>query len=250
MVRSSYSDSFQTPQMVAEYEDIIFGPDSFDSYLWTIQRQFLKKVLDQAAASKADRLRILDFACGTGRILEVLEEYSAAPVGVDVSAEMLRRAVTRTGCSELRCGELARMVPEDDWDVITAFRFFLNAEPEVRAETMSALARRLKPDTGRLIFNVHGNRNSLRHLTLAWHRARGLPGPVNDLSRSQIVLMTKNAGLEILSWTATGFFPQAFHRTFPSAAFKYLDQCATTFLPRFGIDLMFVCARPSTEATA
>jgi SAM-dependent methyltransferase len=245
MLPSSYSETFQAPQKVAEYDDIIFAPDSFDSYVWSIQRQRLKTILEQAAASTTQRLRSLDFACGTGRILEVLEQYSA-PVGIDVSAEMLRRALTRAAFSELRCGELTRVVPENDWDVITAFRFFLNTEPEMRVEMMSALASRLKPDTGRLIFNVHGNRNSLRHVTLAWHRARGLPGPINDLSRNQIALMTKNAGLKILSWSATGFFPQVLHRTFPFAAFRLIDRWSTWLFSWFGIDLMFVCVRPST----
>jgi SAM-dependent methyltransferase len=243
MLQSNYSDSFQAPQMVAEYENIIFSPDSFDSYLWSIQRQRLKKILAQAAASTAPPLRSLDFACGTGRILEVLEEYSA-PIGIDVSAEMLLRAKSRVVSSELRCGELTRVATENDWDVITAFRFFLNTEPEVRSEVMSALAQRLKPETGRLIFNVHGNRNSLRRFSLAWHRIRGLPGPVNDLSRTQIVRMTKNAGLEILSWSATGFFPQVVHRIFPFSAFRLIDRAFTMLLPWFGIDLMFICARP------
>jgi SAM-dependent methyltransferase len=46
--------------------------------------------------------RILDVACGDGRHLEALVRRGAAPIGVDLSAVLLRRARLRSACPLLR----------------------------------------------------------------------------------------------------------------------------------------------------
>jgi len=46
--------------------------------------------------------RILDVACGSGRHLEALVRHGAAPIGVDLSAVLLRRARLRSACPLLR----------------------------------------------------------------------------------------------------------------------------------------------------
>jgi hypothetical protein len=155
---------------------------------------------------------------------------------------MLRRASEKTHTSKLRCGDLIEVVPESNWDVITAFRFFLNAEPELRASTLRELAQKLRPETGRLIFNVHGNRHSLRHFSLAWHR-RYSADRANELSRKEIAALIEEAGLRVVLWDATGIFPAYFHRTPLRRVFRVLDKYLSPLFPWFGIDLLFICAR-------
>jgi SAM-dependent methyltransferase len=46
--------------------------------------------------------KVLDVACGGGRHLEALIRHGGAPIGVDLSAVLLRRARLRTGCPLLR----------------------------------------------------------------------------------------------------------------------------------------------------
>jgi SAM-dependent methyltransferase len=46
--------------------------------------------------------RILDVACGGGRHLAALVRHGGAPIGVDLSASLLRRARHQTGCPLIR----------------------------------------------------------------------------------------------------------------------------------------------------
>ena len=106
----------------------------------------------------------LDFACGTGRVLGHLERRVGAATGVDVSASMLEVARQHVNGATLVLADITREAcfPEGTFDLVTAFRFFPRAEPELRGEALAAIRRVLKPG-GRLVFNNHLNRNSLRN---------------------------------------------------------------------------------------
>ena len=121
--------------------------------------EILKGVLDEYFAGK--EVHHLDFACGTGRIIEFMSGHTTESTGVDVSPSMLAEARGK--------GIDARLIEADITDsdelagetfnLITAFRFFLNAEPELRASAITALGKRLAPD-GVLVFNNHHNSGS------------------------------------------------------------------------------------------
>ena len=104
----------------------------------------------------------LDFACGTGRLLELLSPITSSSTGVDVSASMLQVARDTLTGVELIEADITRTdcLGSRRFDLITAYRFFPNAEPSLRREALSVLVRHLEPE-GILIFNNHLNRGSL-----------------------------------------------------------------------------------------
>jgi ubiquinone/menaquinone biosynthesis C-methylase UbiE len=112
-------------------------------------------------------LRYLDFACGTGRILGFLEEYVDMSFGVDVSTLMLDVAKQKTRKSKLILGDITQeqIFDHDSLDLVTAFRFFLNAQPTLREEALNAIYRMLNDD-GYLIFNIHMNKGCLLEILL------------------------------------------------------------------------------------
>lgn len=122
-----------------------------------IERPLLRSLF--AELKHSDKIRYLDFACGTGRILGVAEEFFGDTTGVDISPEMLRVASRNCKSSELIRQDITRRPLEKEYDVITAFRFFLNAEPALADEVLRAL-HGLLAETGKLFANIHVNKKS------------------------------------------------------------------------------------------
>ncbi|MGX5830204.1 class I SAM-dependent DNA methyltransferase [Mesorhizobium sp. 43Arga] len=100
----------------------------------------------------------LDFACGTGRVTTVAGPLFAEVVGVDVSQCMLACARV-PGNVKLVKADLTGAPLSKRFDVVTAFRFFLNAEDPLRREALSAIHEHLN-DGGLLVSNIHMNATS------------------------------------------------------------------------------------------
>lgn len=100
--------------------------------------------------------------------------YLDAPV-VPVAFSVLRKsfsAIPQAWTSPLRCSasrncansklirqDITRRRLEYEYDVITTFRFFLNAEPVLADEVLRAL-HDLLPEAGKLFVNIHVNKRS------------------------------------------------------------------------------------------
>ncbi|UVK57112.1 class I SAM-dependent methyltransferase [Mesorhizobium sp. AR02] len=100
----------------------------------------------------------LDFACGTGRIANVAAGLFGEVVGADISRPMLDCAQVPPNV-RLRHIDMTREPLGETFDVVTAFRFFLNAEDQLKWDALKAINEHLK-DGGRLVCNVHMNATS------------------------------------------------------------------------------------------
>lgn len=243
-VTQKYSDFFKDEVIVRRYVDVVYRPGDYDAAIWDMQRTFLEKWLREFRASKG-QVKAMDFACGTGRVTSLVEEYADEMVGLDISAEMLEVAKEQTTRTDLRQGDILAepAIVDTDYDLITAFRFFLNAEPDLRARIMKALAGRLRDETSRLVFNIHGNRRSIRHLTM---RVRGPRDTwCNEMSMEEVRQLTDAAGIEIESWHGFGVLPRFLYKTKASSAARRIDHAAAAapWLSRISTDLLFICRR-------
>jgi len=170
--------------------------------MWQIEQRVLESVLDTVQDRHAAEIDYLDFACGTGRVLAFVANRTGTATGVDVSDSMLEVAASGAAGAELISADITRdssPLRGRSFDLITAFRFFPNAEPGLRSEAIAALAGCLKPG-GRLVFNNHRCLSSLRHrlvraLTLG---RKGRTG----MSRREVLELVAGAGLEIEARTA------------------------------------------------
>ena len=104
---------------------------------WLVEQQLLAQII--ATQVPPEARSAADFACGTGRVLEFLGRRFPHPVGIDVSPDMLALARDRCPEASFITGDVttAPDLAPGPFDLITAFRFFLNAEPKLRDEVMA-----------------------------------------------------------------------------------------------------------------
>ena len=131
----------------ADYDAALAG-DPFDAYMARREREIVLALL--ARLQRAGVRRSLDFACGTGRITQLLDGVAEA------RAKCPRTQFFIQDISE-------QPLPIAPVQLVTAFRFFGNAEDGLRARALQAIHRSLAPG-GYLLLNDHENPWSLHRL--------------------------------------------------------------------------------------
>ncbi|HET6762297.1 MAG TPA: class I SAM-dependent methyltransferase, partial [Longimicrobiaceae bacterium] len=124
--------------------------------MWKMEQECLSAIVAKHGAGGDSSY--MDFACGSGRVTSFMAPRFARSYGVDVSGAMLAIARESGGGVEYVEGDLtsdAGLLAQQ-FDVVTAFRFFPNAQPELRRAALAAIRDRLKDD-GILIWNNHLN---------------------------------------------------------------------------------------------
>jgi trans-aconitate methyltransferase len=150
---------------------------------------------------------------GTGRITELLarELPDSDVLAVDVAESMLDRArqrvpAARFAQSDVR--ELHTVVPDGAIDLVTAFRFFANADGPLRAAATSAVARALRPG-GFLMLNNHRNFWSPSYL-LRRSRSAAAPGAVNKALLEPLL----RQGFTVVARRSLGLLPHTDRRVY------------------------------------
>jgi predicted TPR repeat methyltransferase len=224
-----------------QYEYEVYRPGSYDDLVW----QEEQKILAQELAWLKRRVpapRYLDFACGTGRIIAYLEDQLGESMGVDISDTMLAIAREKLQRSTLMRTDLTRedTLKGQQFDLITAFRFFLNAEPTLRSAALKILAPKLTSE-GVFVFNIHGNTWSFRLLMLMWYRLHGKH--ISHLSYWRVKALIASYNLKIIRFYGFGVIPKIFYRFLPKAPLLFVDHLLAVipFVKYFSYNLIFVC---------
>jgi ubiquinone/menaquinone biosynthesis C-methylase UbiE len=243
MAKISYTESHKYSSKGAEYE-AYYQNKAWQKFLWSREQEILLGIMDKYFPGRD--VHLLDFACGTGRITQFLENRVKTSTGVDVSGSMLaiaRKKLKQTEIIETDITTENTLKPKK-FNLITAFRFFLNAEPELRSAAIKAIAE-LLDDDGYLVFNNHQNSSSpwLR-LRYAYYQKKNPEGIYNVMSIGQMKKLVEEAGLQIVEIYPAGFFnppkiPVSFHlnRAIDWATGKFI------FLNRFSENLIAICHR-------
>ena len=179
--------------------DATLSAGPFDSYMAQFEQRYLRSVLPKLFAK--EKPRYLDFACGTGRITETVAPFCAESTGVDISPSMLDEA--RRKCPSARFVHADLTEDEVDlglFDLITAFRFFGNAQTELRVAVLRTLHRLLRPN-GCLIINSHRNPHSISALLDAM--TGGSPSGM-DLHYFKLKALLHSSGFEIVQSRPVG----------------------------------------------
>ena len=176
-----------------ESYDATLAGAPFDNYMARAEAEHLRRIVPALYPNKVPRY--LDFACGTGRITSVVAPMCAEAVGVDISPSMLEQARPKTPSAKFIHADLTRAdVDLGQFDLITSFRFFGNAQQALRRQVMQTLARVLRPG-GHLVINSHCNPLSLAVLfnTLTGGGSSGM-----DLHYFKLKALLRDHGLEIV----------------------------------------------------
>lgn len=185
----------------------------FRKYQWEWEQSILRSILDKKLNNDSS---ILDFACGTGRILTFLNSQSKNVTGVDLSDTMLEVSRKNLPDVEIIKADITKnniFKGNRQFDVITAFRFFLNAQNSLRIEVLNALNPILKED-GIFIFNNHGNALGIGTFLGNWaidmknlFRSSDKRFVYNTLSESKIKHLLNETGFEVIETYHRSVFP-------------------------------------------
>lgn len=173
---------------------------AFDAYMARIEREMLMRIVPQLFPGRIPRY--LDFACGTGRIAQTLAPMADFSIGVDISASMVAQA--RQKCPEMEfvvCDPTAERLAVEPVHLLTAFRFFGNAQQELRRAALRTMHDLLLPH-GYLIVNNHRNPWSVHNLLL---RAQGGTDG-SDLTPGRLKHLLSEAGFRLIRIYGIGFW--------------------------------------------
>jgi len=244
-----YADRFQEPDAVADYEANEYGRESYATAIWQMQRPVLTQILKDFRRERSGPIRLLDFACGTGRVLASLEPLVDSAEGIDISENMVAAARRKGVQARLQVGDILAN-PEllgQDYDLISCFRFLLNVEPEIRLRILRRLRGVLRTPEGRLLINVHGNSQSLRHPAILWRRrherAEQAGTMLNEMSPGETKKLLCESGFQVVRQFGFGILPPTLYRTPLRKAALAVD-CSLAGdhgWNDWSIDMLFVC---------
>ena len=247
--RDDYREYFKSTEAAKEYDESSYAQGTYGSVLWNVERRIIVQFIMSLTKTNG-KLRYLDFACGTGRIAAVVEDLVDESYAVDISQAMLDRAKSQTKHTTLIQGDVtgnADIVP-GEFDVITTFRFVLNAQSELRDCAMRILANKLKSDGSWLIFNMHSNKYSYAFLNYLWCRIVGQDASKDErrfLSMRDCVRIAHEAGLDVVKVRGLGFLSGKLFKLVPLSLAVFIENQLAK-VPLFnllGNDLIFFCKK-------
>lgn len=198
-----------SPVDVQRYDTVQYGGRSWSTILWELEKAYLDALLNDRAFVPR-REHYLDFACGSGRVMQYLGPNFELTTGVDISSTMLSRAHDVLPSARLICGDVGSGQFEGGRkvDLLTSFRFLLNADPRDRLPALTWMRRQLRDSHSRVIINNHGNLASHKALPYAARRLRGVrPGGTgNVLSHREVVALATQAGFRVVTRRGFGYF--------------------------------------------
>ncbi|MDH3512847.1 MAG: class I SAM-dependent methyltransferase [Gammaproteobacteria bacterium] len=201
-MNTTYRKQFVNKKKATAYDQVEYGSDSYNEILWRVEQEQLAALIAEFRRDY-DHIDYLDFAAGTGRIVGFLEDKVDNATAVEISSSMVELARKKLTNATVICADITAnaAVVEQKYDLITAFRFVLNAEPDLRLRAMRALAARLRDSSSWLVFNNHGNLWSHKLLLWPLHRlrrlGRGYLTAGNYMTNRQARKLADQAGLRI-----------------------------------------------------
>ena len=245
-----YRQALQAKEKGRDYDES-FADLPYLRFIWEWEKEVIKNTLRKHSEFKNPI--ILDFACGTGRILTELESYSKNVTGIDVSDSMLEQASKKITHAKLLKGDITKneghFQPEQ-FDVITAFRFFLNAQNGLRKDVLEKFQLYLKP-TGVFVFNVHANATHpgvIAAKSILWlkNKFRQEQPIQNSLSIFKVKRLLNEYNFQVTGVHHRNIIPIINEKTtFPIEKFTRIENFSSKvgFLRYFSRYIIFVCKK-------
>ena len=210
-------------------------------YWQNFEKPYLEKLFARLGQEYPGRY--LDFACGTGRILQLGFPHFIESVGIDVSEVMLAEARRKVPGARLIQTDVMVNPPDVGiFNVISLFRFILSAEQHLREGVLRWLRSVIAPD-GVLVLNNHLNRWSIfgiiHRADNVIHGRRG--GPPAD---KDVEMLLQRCGFTVFERYGFGVIPPWRNRRyFPSTTLLYLEHLLerSKTLQNYAKDRIYLC---------
>lgn len=244
---SSYRDEFRSNEQVKSYDEDQYGARTWSTLLWQLEKDVLSTLMGEADFVPT-RQNYLDFACGTGRVTAFLAPHFESSKGLDISPEMLERACRGLPETEFVCTDVStgQYNTPGDVDLITSFRFLLNAVPSDQLPALRWMRSQLRDDQSRLIINNHGNSRSHKVLPYIARRVRHQARPTtgNILSHRSVAKLAHQAGFRLESAHGVGHLGGTSLKLVGPDKMMSIQRRLNrfTFLDRFAEDQLYVLA--------
>lgn len=167
--------------------------------IWELEKKIIIKFLKKYNTKNTKHL---DFASGSGRISKLLERYFKTQCLLDSSKNMLSFAKKILPKSKIINEDFRKIrLLKKKFDLITAFRFFPNAEPDLRKRAMIFISKHLDKE-GIFIFNNHRNFWSLPYIMRRFtFRSDGF-----GMTHSEILNLLNMCNLQLIETKSVGIF--------------------------------------------
>lgn len=167
----------------------------------------------------------LDFATGTGRILEIASPFFDEVFGVDVSENMVVEAKRKLSNATFVLADVTVDPPKiGPFPVVSLFRFILNSERRLSKDVLMWL-RSVIAEEGVLVLNNHCNKWSATGLLGQLRNAIYCQKKVNVLSDADVGNLLQECGFRIETKWGFCFIPSWRNRLLlPEVVIKYLEQ--------------------------
>jgi SAM-dependent methyltransferase len=244
VVPSLYTEDrgfFQDAGSAIAWDTEVFAEHTYESHIWELEIPRLRQLVT-ALSQDADGVSHLDFACGTGRVMDALQAEQST--GIDISADMIQAAHRKLPDSRFLLGDVL-VNPElldRDYDLITAFRFFVGTTPLARTSILKLLGTHLRNSRSLLVFNIHGNAWSVVGLRKALRMIGFGREDPHVMSPPEVFRLVSAAGLEVRSWWGVGICPRQLYGTRLDRLARRIDRWAAgqSWLRWISRELVFV----------
>lgn len=186
--------------------DSIFTNRPGTKMIWELEQIALTNIFGQRSF-----YRHLDFAGGTGRISTFTTDRCDEQYILDISENMLTVARERLPDCNIICKGFNDEIPELDeikFDLITAFRFFPNAEGDLRLQAMQFISNKLSKG-GIFVCNNHRNFWSPSY----FFSRLTLSGGRTGMTHKQMLSLAEHSKLKLVETYSMGVIPQTEMKT-------------------------------------
>lgn len=229
--------------------DKSFISSDYRQFILKWENDVLQSIITEIVNSKEN---YLDFACGTGRITKLMESSFTNSFGIDVSESMLKETANKLSCTKLIQQDITASNPfnKNQMDLITSFRFFLNAEPKLRSEVLEQLYYILNPN-GFFVFNIHNNKTLISGIIdkLAVFKKKLYKQnftPQKSISLKDVKVLLKEHNFKIVNIYHKAVIPLKSEASkFKISKFSFIENFFSNFSPSKHIskNIIFVCKK-------
>jgi len=239
-LKENYMYSYTTDKQIAHYYKIF--SHKVDSIIHDLEKHFILKLIKKFGASK--RSKILDVACGFGRIAKFLEKEYKNVAGIDNSNKMLNIAKKKCEKTKFYQGDVEKLpFIKSSFDFITCFRFIMNFRKPIRINMLKEINRVLKKE-GLLICNLHRNSLGFRGIYSTFrNKILGYDEP--NLSYKILKKELENAQFKIEKYVGIKLIPYWRHFIFLPYSFLFTVEKFLGTIPflRYFSDGIIIIAR-------